>query len=144
MDTLADLAAILPPQATVRVGGADYTLRPVVLGQVPGLLSALKPLAPTFAALDLSATGADRLGSALLTLLLEHPQVLVEVLSATSGLPRATLDAADLAETVDLLSVVIELNADFFIRAVAPRLARLIVATSQAIPAAPGPTPSSG
>lgn len=136
MTQAGDLATVVPPERTIRIGDAEYRLRPVCLGQLPRVLAAIKPVAEALAALGpLDPTDPDRVGALLLAVLLEHPQVLLDALVATSDLPASVIEGADLAVGVELLEAVIELNADFFARAVAPRLAGVLGAAATAMPA---------
>lgn len=106
----ADLERLVPPTITVMVGGESLLLSPVRLGQLPALVRAAAPI-------------FDRLASGnVVQVLLEEPDAVLHAVQAATGIERARIDALALDEAVDLVAAVIELNADFFTRAVAPRI----------------------
>lgn len=142
-----DLAAVVPPTRTVRLGGVEHTLGPVTLGQLPGVIAALAPIGAALTATKkLTEGNAEQIGMVLLGVLLDNPQVLINALEAVSGAARADVERADMAEAVELLTALIELNADFFAKAVAPKLEGLLTAVGTAMPKTPQPglTPASG
>lgn len=105
-----DLEKLVPPTVVVMVGGESVTLSPVRLGQLPALVRAAAPI-------------FDRLaGGNVVQALLDDPDAVLRALEAATGIVRARLDALPLDEAIDLVAAVVELNADFFSRAVAPRI----------------------
>lgn len=111
-----ELEAVVPPTRALTLGGTSVTIGPVTLGRLPGVVGALRPVAAQIAGFDAAAPDA------LINALIEHPTVLCDALIAATGLSADLVEGLDLAEGVDLASAVIELNLDFFARAVAPRL----------------------
>jgi hypothetical protein len=126
-----DLATYLGLDAReVFAGGRTLTVRPLSLRQIPGVARALRPLAPVLAA------GLDLLSLA------EHLDDVVAALAAATGEPPDWLWGIAPEELLALAGAVVEVNADFFSRRLAPAL----VAATARLPGAPadGAAPSPG
>lgn len=105
-----ELKKLVADPVAVAVAGDTLALVPVRLGQIPALLRAVAPIASEVSAGDVAAA------------LVRNPDALLDVMAVLTGKPRAWLDALALDEAVDLASAALEVNADFFVRAVMPKL----------------------
>ncbi|WKB50858.1 hypothetical protein [Eleftheria terrae] len=129
-DATMDLDVISPPAVTVNVAGERLEIRPLVLGELPAVLKAVRPFAS-----QLSAEPE------WLTLLCEHGEALLQTLSLAARRPREWIDRLAVDEALVLAGAVFEVNADFFVRRVAPRIGELAQAISSRLA---GPTPLRG
>lgn len=130
-----DTFAALPPVPTsVVVGGERIDLTPLKVGEVPAFARAVQPVAS-----HLSASPD------WLALLAEHGEALIDAVAIASRRPKEWVTALDLDDAVRLVEAVFEVNADFFIQRVLPRLTEAAARVAQTASAqTPGPTRSSG
>lgn len=137
-DVLEGLDDLLPLTRTVTAGGRQVEVRPISPRQLRPVVQALVPLqAAIGGGLDLGAVPRAE----LLALVAEHADNVITLVAAATRLPEPFVaDEIDLAELVELAAAVLEVNADFFARRMAPALHQLMAA----VPRPPaGPTPSS-
>lgn len=100
----------LTTEPTIDIAGRRIALRPVRVRDLPRFLCACEPLAADLAAGDIGAA------------LLRHADALIEATCIGAGVERAWLDDQAPDALIDLAVAVLEVNADFFVRAVLPRL----------------------
>ncbi len=117
---LAQLDALANAPLTVAVGGRELAITPVRVKELPAMLRACEPIFGALADGDLLAA------------LLADPDSVIAAVAVGARLPRAEVDALDTAELVELGGAVMQVNADFFAR----RLAPAFVAASQRVAAA--------
>ncbi len=128
-DELEDLADMLAEPRIVRAGGRDVQVRPITPRQIPSFVKAIRPLQNALGAgLSLDALQ----GAALLGLVEDHAEDVVQAVAvATRQSPDFIGDEIDIAELVELTAAVIEVNADFFARRVAPALVTTVARLQQ-------------
>lgn len=128
-----ELDVIEPAAVETAFGGRAVALRPLTVGQLPAFARALRPMMGVLQRLDLDALDA----AAVIDLLADHGEHLLQALSVATGISRAELDRADPASVIGLVAPVIKVNADFFGRS-------LRQVRPQALAEVPGhgPTPS--
>ena len=105
MDTLEKIA---PVPITITVAGEPLTIAPIKTRELPRMLKAVKPIAAEIMAENVAGA------------LLAHADCLVEAVAIGARKPRAWVDELDLDDLVLLASAVLEVNGDFFVRAVLP------------------------
>ena len=105
METLEKIA---PVPITIAVAGESLTISPIKTRELPRMLKAVKPIAAEIMAEDVAGA------------LLENADCLVEAVAIGARKPRAWVDELDLDDLVLLASAVLEVNGDFFVRAVLP------------------------
>ncbi|TCS71981.1 hypothetical protein EDC61_107119 [Sulfuritortus calidifontis] len=110
-DEKADFQTFPPVPRVVTVAGTALELTPIRLGELPRLLAAVRPLAA-----DLSAEPD------WFDLLARHGEAVLELLAITTRRERAWVNDLSLEEAVTLAAAVFEVNADFFVRRVAPAI----------------------
>ncbi|MDE1998671.1 MAG: hypothetical protein KGI52_07075 [Burkholderiales bacterium] len=123
------LAAFPPVPRTVQVAGAQISLTPLRVGQLPTVLHTLKRIEPA-----LRQTPID-----WLALLAEHGDALLALVAVAAGRERAWVEQLALDDFGVLARAVWEVNLDFF----AQRLAPLLNAPATTAPTGPSPSPSS-
>jgi len=105
MDTLEKIA---PVPITITVAGESLTISPIKTRELPRMLKAVKPIAAEIQAGDIAGA------------LLANADCLVEAVAIGARKPRAWVDELELDDLVQLASAVLEVNGDFFVRAVLP------------------------
>lgn len=135
-DELADLIA---EPRTVAAGGRQIAIRPLAPRQLPAFVAAVRPLQQ---ALGAGLALDDLKGCALLDLVERHTDDVIRAVAIATREPESVIgDEIDIGELVDLAMAVIEVNADFFARRVAPAM---VAAMARVAARNPGRTPSSG
>lgn len=123
---LAQLDALANAPLTVSVGGRDLAITPIRVAELPAMLRACEPI---FTQLS----GGDVTGA-----LLHDADSAINAIAIGARIPRGDLDALELDELVVLGGAVMQVNADFFAR----RLAPAFIEASQRVTAAlAGSTP---
>lgn len=123
-ESMDELAALTGQDARqVVVNGRDIAVRPLTLRQIPPVARALGPLLEAIAA---GRAPADLVG--------EQGERVVAVVALATGLDEDWLWQAPPDDFLGLLAVVLEVNADFFTRRLAPRLAALTAAAGSSPP----------
>jgi hypothetical protein len=113
---MTDFETFPPVPQVVTVAGVAVELTPIRLGELPRILAAVRPIAADLSA-DLSAQPD------WLALLARHGEAVLELLTLATRRDRAWIEALALDEAVTLAAAVFEVNADFFVRRVAPSIA---------------------
>lgn len=167
-----ELDQLLPATHTLQLAGRMVALAPVQLGQLPAILRLARPLiehyreqGKTAAQPDVGAPVAPVVEIKLLDLMEQHGETLLNLCSLLSRTERAWLDTLTLDDALLLLSKLIEINRDFFVRRMGPALITMMLASgtvpvsslnsgtssrpsptpsSPATDGSPGPTPPSG
>lgn len=134
MTTTDEFSVIEPIGTSVEFRGATREVSPLKVGQLPKFARAIKPIgSEAFAGIingDLSG---------LFDLIADHGESIIDAASVASGIDRAEIEAADIDELVQLATVIIRVNADFFAQRLTPALRQ---AAAQATTSGDGPTQS--
>lgn len=109
----SDLDVLVPQPQVVDLAGQRLAISPLVLGELPAMLKAVQPFAQRLAG-----------EPDWLALLSDHGDALLTGLAIASRQPREWVDALALDDAITLAATVFEVNADFFVRQVAPSIAR--------------------
>jgi len=112
--TTSDLDVLVPQTQSLEIAGQRLTISPLVIGELPAMLKAVRPFAEQL-------TGDPD----WLALLCEHGDALLTALTLASRQPREQVDALALDDAITLAAAVFEVNADFFVRRVAPKVGDL-------------------
>jgi hypothetical protein len=116
-DSNTDFQTFPPVPQVVTVAGTAVELTPIRLGELPRILAALRPLAAELSTeLAAEPDWLDLLG--------RHGEAVLELLTLATRRDRAWIEGLALDEAVTLACAVFEVNADFFVRQVAPSIAR--------------------
>lgn len=119
---MKQLDALANVPLAVTVGGRELAITPIRVAELPAMLRACEPI---FALL----AGGDVMAS-----LLHDADSAINAIAIGARIPRAELDAFELDELVALGGTVLQVNADFFAR----RLAPAFIGASQKVAAALG------
>ncbi|GIX24903.1 MAG: hypothetical protein KatS3mg122_2134 [Caldimonas sp.] len=133
---MTDFETFPPVPKVVTVAGTAVELTPIRLGELPRLLAAVRPIAADFSA-DLSAEPD------WLDLLARHGEAVLELLTLATRRDRAWIEGLALDEAVTLACAVFEVNADFFVRRVAPSIAQAGERLAPILSAGTMPSPGS-
>ncbi|CAG2153221.1 DUF6631 family protein [Ralstonia mannitolilytica] len=133
---MPDFETFPPVPKVVTVAGTAVELTPIRLGELPRLLAAVRPIAADLSA-DLSAEPD------WLDLLARHGEEVLELLTLATRRERAWIEGLALDEAVTLACAVFEVNADFFVRRVAPSIARSGERLAPILSAGTTPSPGS-
>ena len=112
--TSSDLDTLVPLTQVLELAGQRLTISPLLVGELPAMLKAVRPFAEQL-------TGEPD----WLALLCDHGDALLAALALASRQPRDRVDALALDEAITLAAAVFEVNADFFVRRVAPKVGDL-------------------
>jgi len=107
------LGVFVPEPRRIEAGGKTVAVAPLKVRQVPAFARAIGPALQSLAAGDLAAV----LGT--------HGDALIEAVAAATGEPADWLGELAPDEFLRLAAEVVEVNADFFVRRVAPTLEAL-------------------
>jgi hypothetical protein len=132
--------ALPPVPETVLIAGEILDLVPLKVGELPGFVRAIRPFAQ---ALTQEVDWLALFGS--------RGEDLVQALSIACRRPKVWVEGLELDEAIRLAEAVFEVNADFFIRKVAPmatfaaerigkRLTGLIASSVSSAPGTATPT----
>jgi len=109
-------------EAIVDLRGTEFNVRgekimvvPIVIGQIPGLLKAVKSLAPLFSS---APPSADMLTSMMDT----DADAVIDIIAVALNKPRAWVNQVPPDEFIELAGAVLEVNVDFFMKRVLPAL----------------------
>ena len=128
-DRMSDFAAFPPAPVIVNIAGNTLEITPIRVGEVPALVHAVRPF------VGLLSADPD-----WLALLAEHSDALLSALALTVRRERAWVEGLSLDDAVRLAATVFEVNADFFVRRVAPKVGDLAQSLNGRLA---GSTPSS-
>jgi hypothetical protein len=110
----SDLDVLVPQPQVVDLAGQRLAISPLVLGELPAMLKAVQPFAQRLAG-----------EPDWLALLSDHGDALLTGLAIASRQPREWVDALALDDAITLAATVFEVNADFFVRRIAPKVGDL-------------------
>ena len=109
---MSELETMVPQGIELLIAGEPLLVKPLKVGQLPGLLRAISPVMQQMASSEI-----DWLG-----LFGERGDDLLSAIAIAVAKPRAWVDELGADEAILLAAKVIEVNADFFTRTVMPRL----------------------
>lgn len=126
-----------PAGETVAFQGDRVEVRPLTIGQLPRFVRTARPVIDTV--LKLGEGAEESLVETVVDLLASDGEALYEAVAVATGLPAERVAEAQLDEFLTLAQAVVRVNRDFFVRRLAPLLARARVEAGSGA----GPTPSS-
>jgi hypothetical protein len=122
-DTLPQIAQLFPQGKTITLKGKSYTVKPFGFGKFPKILHLLKG----FSIPDNIPANAEALTKAaksvdLGKVIAENSERVMELCSLAINEQAKFFDDLDPDEGIDLCWAIIEVNADFFITRLQPKL----------------------
>lgn len=122
--------AVLPPvPIEIRVAAQTIALTPLVLGELPAFAKAIQPFTADIA-----------IEPDWLRLLGSHGDSMIEAMAIASRQSREWISGLALDEAIFLAQSLFEVNADFFIQRVVPKLGEAVSRIGSQLA---GPTPAS-
>ena len=106
---MEDFDAFPPVPVILDVGDDTLELTPIRVGEVPALLQVVRPF-----------VGQLSVNPDWLALLAEHGESFLRAIAITSRRPTEWVAALAMDDAVRLATAVFEVNADFFVRRLAP------------------------
>lgn len=136
-----ELAVIEPPEARVTIAGVDLAVTPLTIGQLPAITRLMRPvLADMQQTLERLLSGDLNAGLALID---SHGEAILQAVAVATRRDLDWVEALPVDQALRLIGAVVEVNSDFFQRAVLPVLASLGRSTEAAMGAeTAGPTSS--
>lgn len=110
----SDLDVLVPQPRVVDLAGQRLAISPLVIGELPAMFKAVQPFAQRL------ADEPD-----WLALFSDHGDALLTALAIASRQPREWVDGLAIDDAITLAATVFEVNADFFVRRVAPKVGDL-------------------
>ncbi|MDO3530849.1 hypothetical protein Q3O93_02825 [Ralstonia pseudosolanacearum] len=130
MDATNAMDVFPPPPVSVAAGGECLDITPLRVGELPAFLRAVQPVASRLAG-DID----------WITLFAEEGERMLDLVALAARRPRAWVADLPIDEAIVLAEALIAVNADFFVRRVAPGVSRMAQGIATRIA---GATPSSG
>ncbi len=95
------------------VGDREIPIEPIKVRDLPAFTRAVKPVAEALKSDDQMAA------------LIDHVDQVIECVRIGAGVDKEWLDDQEINVLIELAALIIEVNADFFARKVAPMIARV-------------------
>src|SRR5574340_1578082 len=108
---MTDLTTLIPQPVTVTAGGREVAVTPIRTRELVAFTAAVDPLLQEIAA-----------GAGVAALMTRDVESLIKAVAIGARLERAFVDDLELDELLNLAAAVLEVNADFFVRRLAPAL----------------------
>jgi hypothetical protein len=112
MSDLETLEALVPQPVELTIAGESIAFMPLRVGQLPVFLRTVDPIIR-----QMTSPVID-----WLAILGTHGEALLAALALATGKPLAWIEQLSADEAIELAAQVVEVNADFFIRTVIPRI----------------------
>ncbi len=107
-----DLEILVPQPVELTIAGESITFMPLKVGQLPVFLRTVDPIIR-----QMTSPLID-----WLSILGTHGEALLAALALATGKPLSWVEQLSADEAIALAAQVVEVNADFFIRTVIPRI----------------------
>ncbi|MFZ6872868.1 DUF6631 family protein [Undibacterium sp. Di27W] len=122
-----DLSKVIPTVKTIIIAGESLPIQPFKVGRLPVVLTAVQPIAYVLMG------NAETAKLDILNLVIAHTDDSLNLLAVLADKPRDWVDDLDLDDAVTLLSELLEVNLDFFVQRVLPRLLQAVGTLSTAV-----------
>lgn len=120
-----ELETIFPTGKQVNIGEETLNITPFKLGQINKVLKAAEPMFVVFKTVDTNGTD-EEVGSKIITELLLHcGDSIRDILAISVNKSVEWVDELEADKVIELLSVIFEVNKDFFIQKVLPMLKKV-------------------
>lgn len=133
-----DIEVLAPASTPVPFAGEQVQVAPLMAGNLPAMIRAVRPFVGALAAMQPTGDGNDIDLMQFVNLLGDHGDAVFTAISLATGVAESQLRAAQIDQVLVLANAAIGVNRDFFTQTLAPLLASLMRPGSGA-----GPTPSS-
>ncbi len=107
-----DFDAFPPSSIPLEIAGVALAITPIRVGEVPALLTAVRPFAHRLVDGDPD----------WLALLADHGDALIAAIAVASRRPQPWVSGLELDDAIRLAATLFEVNADFFVQRVMPAM----------------------
>jgi hypothetical protein len=123
-----DLTLLFPAGQQLSIRDENITIKPFKFGDLPKVFKCLEPLTTSMAKMV-----ADRNTSpaAIAMLMAEGGDSVLDLMVIGSKQNKVWIEELEMDEGVELLTAIFEVNADFFIQKVLPKVNKTVAATGQ-------------
>lgn len=109
-----DFAALPPVPESIVIAGENLDLSPLRIGELPAFTRAIRPFAEQLAGeVDWTSLIAD------------HGEAVLQALAVAARRPYSWVEGLAIDDAIRLADALLEVNADFFVRAVTPACTRM-------------------
>lgn len=109
-----ELEKLIPKSIELTVGGEQLTITPIKVKELSSFTRAISPMMDTF-----NEAGRDELISKLI---FNHTYSLIKATAIAARKTEDFVNQLDIDELVDLVTAIIEVNIDFFMQKVLPKI----------------------
>ena len=114
-----ELAQLFPTGKEITIRDENLTIKPFKFGELPRVFKAIEPLSASITALvQTQSFNASSIGF----LFSSGGDGILDLLAVGTRKPRSWVDDLEMDEGIEVLTAVLEVNADFFIQKVLPRI----------------------
>jgi hypothetical protein len=111
-----EITQLFPQGKEVTLKGTPFTIKPIGFGKLPAVLKLLKE------AKDVQVENDQLKMGALGSFMMANGELVVDLCALATNQKKEFFDDVPLDEALDLLQAVFEVNADFFIKRLQPKL----------------------
>lgn len=126
-EEVKQIEQLFPSGKEVTLKGKVFNIKPFGFGKFPKVLKLLKDMK------DVASTDATLASVDVPTLVMENADVVVEFAILATGEKKEFFDDLPLDEAVELLQAIIEVNADFFVKRLQPKLLTALSKLSESV-----------
>ena len=112
-----ELTTLFPTGKEITISAENLTIKPFKFGELPKVFKIVQPMAAAFATLQAQR---ENPATAIAGLIATGGDHILDLMVIGSHKPREWIDNLDMDEGATLLTAILEVNADFFIRKVLP------------------------
>lgn len=117
---MSELSTLFPQGKTIVIGDKEFTIKPFKLGQLPSVFKCIEPISvKLFSAINDQSINSPAVIVDLISVGGEH---IIDLIKISTNETRLWVEELDLDQAVDVFTVILEVNADFFIHKVLPKL----------------------
>jgi len=132
-DLSEEVKQLFPQGKTITLKGKDVVVRPFGFGKFPKVLKLMKDVKLDSVPADVAALTESVQKMNIMTLLADNADTVVELSALAIGQPLAYFDDLPADEGVVLCQAIVEVNADFFIARLQPKLLLAFSGLSQSV-----------
>jgi len=127
---MSDIQTVMPEPITVTIRGESFEIKQIRVGQLSKVMRIVHPFYEQLKAVKDKARinrdpQADTYGFDIYALVMEHSDVVLELVSLLVSKPREWVDNLGVDELVQIFGALVEVNLDFFTQRVIPLLSGL-------------------
>ena len=128
---MSALTAAFPEPVLVKTRAGEFPVGPITVGRLTAFSRAVAPFIGFLTDSALAGKGIKTPQALILPLLAEHGDAVLAAVAVGANLPREKVDALLLDDAIALAGAVLEVNLDFFLAQVVPRLGSIMGAIKQ-------------